>query len=248
MSGKGSRLIDAGFTVPKYMITSRGKSLFEWSLLSLEAFFGQMFIFACLTSHDLDWIKNRISLLGIQNYIIIPRDNMSKGQAQTAYDVMHLIPNGEPIWIYNIDTFVSKGLIPLNFESVDGYVPVFRSSNPAMSFVRKNLENQVVEIKEKVPISDLATVGLYGFKNKELYIKSYYNTYLSIGQVECLEKEEYIAPIYNSLLLDNRIIWAPLLDNENVHPLGTPLEVLIFDDQTKPPIGSVINTTSGDDN
>ena len=236
MSGKGSRFSEAGFTVPKFMITSRGKSLFEWSLLSLKEFFNQQFVFACLSNHDLEWIKNKILLLGIEKYQIVTRFEISRGQAHTAYDVINLIPSNEPIWIYNIDTYVSNGLITNKFESVDGCIPVFKSHNSAMSFVRVNLQNEVIEIKEKVPISDLATVGLYGFKNKELYIESYTSTYHTGN----FEKEEYVAPIYNFLLLNNRKILAPLLINENVYPLGTPQEVLNFDEQTKPPTGAVL--------
>lgn len=236
MSGKGSRFSEAGYTVPKFMITSRGKSLFEWSLLSLKEFFDQQFVFACLSNHDLVWIKNKILLLGIEKYQIITRLEISRGQAHTAYDVLNLIHSNEPIWIYNIDTYVSDGLTPQEFESVDGCVPIFQSYNSAMSFVRVNFQNQITEIKEKVPISDLATVGLYGFKNKDLFIESYRSTYHN-GSVE---KEEYVAPIYNFLLLNNRKISAPLLINENVYPLGTPQEVFNFDEQTKPPTGAVL--------
>ena len=35
MGGLGSRFREAGYTVPKYMIEAKGKTLFEWSLISL---------------------------------------------------------------------------------------------------------------------------------------------------------------------------------------------------------------------
>ena len=38
MGGLGSRFRKAGYTVPKYMIEAKGKTLFEWSLISLEGY------------------------------------------------------------------------------------------------------------------------------------------------------------------------------------------------------------------
>ncbi len=38
MAGLGSRFRKAGYTVPKYMIEARGKTLFEWSMESLAGF------------------------------------------------------------------------------------------------------------------------------------------------------------------------------------------------------------------
>ena len=38
MAGLGSRFRKVGYTVPKYMIEAHGKTLFEWSMESLEGF------------------------------------------------------------------------------------------------------------------------------------------------------------------------------------------------------------------
>ena len=38
MGGLGSRFRKAGYTMPKYMICAKGKTLFEWSLESLDGF------------------------------------------------------------------------------------------------------------------------------------------------------------------------------------------------------------------
>ena len=38
MGGLGARFQKAGYTVPKYMIEAKGKTLFEWSMISLEGF------------------------------------------------------------------------------------------------------------------------------------------------------------------------------------------------------------------
>lgn len=38
MGGLGSRFRKIGYTIPKYMIEARGKTLFEWSMISLEGY------------------------------------------------------------------------------------------------------------------------------------------------------------------------------------------------------------------
>ena len=38
MGGLGSRFRKAGYKVPKYMIEAKGKTLFDWSMISLEGY------------------------------------------------------------------------------------------------------------------------------------------------------------------------------------------------------------------
>lgn len=45
MGGLGSRFQKAGYTVPKYQIEVKGKTLFEWSMISMDAFKKETFIF-----------------------------------------------------------------------------------------------------------------------------------------------------------------------------------------------------------
>ena len=41
MSGEGRRFKDIGFDIPKHEIEVKGKTLFEWAILSLTNFFDQ---------------------------------------------------------------------------------------------------------------------------------------------------------------------------------------------------------------
>ena len=56
MGGLGSRFRKAGYTVPKYMIEAKGKTLFEWSLLSLEGYKDRAnkYIFIAMKDDDND--------------------------------------------------------------------------------------------------------------------------------------------------------------------------------------------------
>jgi len=228
MAGAGSRFRNHGCEVPKYMIKARGYTLFEWSIGSLVNFFDDHFIFACLYEHDQNWIRQRALDFGVKEVSIASRSSISLGQAETAYDVIHLAEYGQPLWIFNIDTHIVQGVSPLDLSGYQGCVYVFESKNPSMSFVKYNENGQVVDLAEKVAISNWATVGLYGFESGALYQQLYTEAYLA-GELEEFEGERYIAPIYKKLLKSGSLVCAPKLDLAAVNILGTPNDVLKFD-------------------
>jgi len=240
MAGAGSRFRNHGCDVPKYMIKARGYTLFEWSISSLVNFFDDHFIFACLSEHDQNWIRQRAVDFGVKKVSIASRPSISLGQAETAYDVIHLAENGRPVWIFNIDTYIANGLSPLDLSGYQGCVYVFESRNPSMSFVKYNETGEVVDIAEKVPISNWATVGLYGFESAALYQQLYTEAYLD-GELDEFGGERYVAPIYKMLLKSGNLVCAPKLDLAAVNVLGTPLEVLRFDPFVELANASVIN-------
>jgi NDP-sugar pyrophosphorylase family protein len=166
MAGLGSRFREAGYTVPKYRITARGRTLLDWSLLSMQAFFGERFVFVCLEAEDSNWILSAAKALGIADVVIAARPALSLGQAETAFDALGHANPDEPLWIYNIDTYVTPmKMHPSDLNGADGCLHVFHSTESNMSFVRYGEDGAVTGIAEKRPISTWATVGLYGFRS-----------------------------------------------------------------------------------
>jgi NDP-sugar pyrophosphorylase family protein len=206
---------------------------------SLRDFSDHQIVFACLDEHDLDLILRNTKAMGFQQITIAPRPRLSLGQAQTAYDVMSKVNPHEAIWIYNIDTFIKRGISPKDIDGYQGCVHVFHSTSPSMSFVRFSDDGQVVELAEKKVISDWATVGIYGFESSLLYQQLYESSYHD-RQVQEVSGERYIAPMYQFLLNSGGKVCAPKLDHSAVSILGTPQEVVDFDSTVKPPFGSVV--------
>ncbi|MBR7518210.1 hypothetical protein KC217_21310, partial [Mycobacterium tuberculosis] len=56
MGGLGSRFRKQGFKVPKYMIEVRGRTLFEWSLMSLDGYKEDVnqYVFVVMKDEDTD--------------------------------------------------------------------------------------------------------------------------------------------------------------------------------------------------
>ena len=238
MAGMGSRFTREGYSVPKYKIGVKKRTLFEWSILSLKEFFEQEFVFATLKGEDEEWLTNQAVKAGISSCRVISRLELSTGQAETAYDAAINLTQSEPLWIYNIDTYVAQGMKPADMNGFEGCIHVYESSNPSMSFVHYDEFGNVDQLAEKCVISNWATVGMYGFKSIGTFCRIYEQAYQR-GQIEAVGGEKYVAPMYRLMLEQGSRLCAPKLESNYVHILGTPAQVLSFDNQAKPPIGNI---------
>jgi choline kinase len=230
MAGAGSRFVNQGFDLPKYLINVKGRTLFEWSMLSLIDFFDQEFFFAVRDKKYIPDLESLAGSMGISKMKFIVRNNLSRGQAETAYDVIKTLTKDELVWIYNIDTYVKSGLDPESIKANDGCIFVFKSNANNMSYVKYDEDGLVNDLAEKIVISEWATVGLYGFRTAELYISAYQKTYLEPNS-KIDDSEQYIVPMYKCLLNEEYKITAPKLKNSDVYILGTPEDVLTFKKQ-----------------
>ena len=229
MAGLSSRFKDVGYTVPKYMIKAKGKTLFEWSLLSLKNYKERtnQYIFLALKEENIqveNFIKDQCSKLGIENYKIIIINEPTDGQATTAMLARNYWIENNSLLIYNIDTYVELDALKIEDIKGDGYIPCFKAEGTHWSFVRLNDKNEVCEIKEKEKISDNCTIGAYYFKTCKLFENLYNEFYLKNND----NIEKYVAPLYNHLLNKGGQIYISNIEANKVHVLGTPKELETF--------------------
>jgi len=226
MAGQGSRFTSKGFTNPKFKICTKGKTLYEWSMLSLSYFYNFTFIFIFFKGHQAkNFIEHKNQILGIKNYLIIEIDSFTDGQATTVLKAQEIISNKEPILIYNIDTYVNQSYLnPIDIEG-NGWIPCFQAKGVQWSFLKFDGNYKVTDIVEKKRISDYGTIGLYYFKSFELYKICYYEYYFP-----CVHKdtEKFIAPIYLKMIEQGLDIYTKILPSREVHVLGTPSDLKDF--------------------
>lgn len=229
MGGLGTRFTEKGYILPKYMIEVKGKTLFDWSMISLESIknYARQYIFIALDDKTINiknFIKQHCEILNITKYKIIIIDKLTAGQAQTVLHAKKYCKKKNPLLIYNIDTFVEPGEIKITDFKGDGFIPCFKASGHHWSFVRLDDNGEVIEIKEKERISDYCTIGAYYFKTFELYEELYNEFYGNPQNI----KEQYVAPLYDYLLKKGGKIYISDINPEKVHVLGTPEELDIF--------------------
>ena len=237
MAGIGSRFKKAGYTVPKYEINVRGRSLFAWSMESLAAFYepGNDYYFIVRKEDDSadfiekEWEKINGSSEGVH---VIAIDHTTDGQATTAMLAAPFWKKDEPLLIYNIDTYVEAGQMRPEDVEGDGFIPCFQAPGDHWSFVETDERGDAVKVAEKQRISDNCTVGAYYFASCALYEKIY-NSYYSDG-ANMQKGEKYVAPLYNHMISKGLRVRICLIDRTKVHVLGTPEELDLFSKEEGP--------------
>ena len=231
MGGLGSRFRKSGYTLPKYMIQAKGRTLFEWSLISLEGYKDKVdqYIFIAVKDSAADvenFISESCNKLDIKNYKIIMLDYLTDGQATTAMLAEKYWNPDNALLIYNIDTYVEPGLMNYKELKGDGFIPCFFGVGDHWSFVKIDDNGKAVEVKEKQRISNHCTLGAYYFRACSLYSDLYHEFYNNNQNL--VNGEKYIAPLYNQLLKRGGEIYISDIEPRYVHVLGTPEELEIF--------------------
>ena len=131
MAGLGSRFRKVGYNIPKFMIEVKGKTLFEWSLLSLADYNqqkGVKYIFVVRKEDNArEFIIDKTVGLGIDDMEIVEIAELTDGQATSAMLAKPYWKEDEEMVIYNIDTYIEPGAMKYSDISGDGFIPCFKA-------------------------------------------------------------------------------------------------------------------------
>lgn len=231
MAGLGSRFKKAGYTVPKYEIAVRGRTLFAWSMESLEGYFANDNDYYFIVRKEDgagDFIRKEWERItgSAERIRTIEPDAPTDGQATTAMLAAPYWNKDDSLLIYNIDTYVEAGALKLADIEGDGFIPCFCAEGDHWSFVATDDRGDAIEVREKERISDNCTLGAYYFKTCRLYEQLYTSYYRDGANME--KGEKYVAPLYNHMIAQGMKVRICLVDPERVHVLGTPEELEAF--------------------
>lgn len=229
MAGKGQRFVDAGFETPKMLIEVNGKTLLEWSLDSLPMDLCTRLIFILLKEHadnfELDKIIHQKYSKFNPQFVYL--NKVTRGQAETVLISKHLWNLDEELLIYNIDTAFHSPSLPqtLRNHKSDGVLGAFmdESDSNKYSYAKLAADGAVIEVVEKVKISDFALTGLYHFTHPVDFISI---ATKNIQEDNTVKGEFYVAPIYNQLIQTGKNFTIDVC--ENIDVLGTPEELKVF--------------------
>ena len=225
MAGAGSRFEKAGYTFPKPLIDVAGQPMIQTVIENLNL--QGKYIFLVRKEHYEKYdLKNLLNLI-TPNCEIIQIEGLTEGAACTVLKAQELIDNNEPLIIANADQYIKwnsfETISMFNEPDVDGGILTFKSIHPKHSFAKVDGDSFVLEVAEKKPISNDATVGIY-------YWKKGFDFILYAEQM--IEKnirtnnEFYVCPVYNEAIADGRRIKASLVDE--MWGMGTPEELNNF--------------------
>lgn len=230
-AGIGSRFTAIGVSTPKPVIDVLGLPMIAWvignfKLTSLDVVIivtrPEMKVQDTL-AHFLRNVECRVE------YIYV--DNLTEGPAITVSLAESALDLDDALIVANSDQYVSADLAV--FENAVrnsvgiGQILTMNATSTKWSYIRKNEMGYVSEVKEKVEISNEATVGIYGWSKAKYFFDSLNSMMLSNDRTN---GEFYVGPSYNYLIEKSAGISAINIgDLENhVHGLGTPEDLDTF--------------------
>jgi dTDP-glucose pyrophosphorylase len=96
------------------------------------------------------------------------------------------------------------------------------------SYVATNEEGYVTKVAEKDPISTLATVGVYAFKDTSTFVDASLSMLL---RNERTNNEFYVAPVYNEYVARGMRVGIYTITADSMHGLGTPEDLQCYVDR-----------------
>lgn len=226
MAGRGERFAQRGYRDPKPLIPVHGREMIQRVIANLRPdSVPHRFIFVCLLEH-LDRFPLAAALVrwaGPCEIVAVP--GITSGAAATVLAAREFIENDSPLMIANCDQLVrvsmDRYLGCVDDRGLDGLIMTMTASDPKWSFVRRGPSGDVVEVAEKVPISNEATVGIYNFRRGCDFCRAADSM---IRKGVTTRNEFYVAPVYNELIAEGMRIGAYALraPTEAMYGIGTP--------------------------
>lgn len=219
MAGSGQRFKDAGYKEIKPLINVLGKPMIEAVIENLG--FDNEFIFILNKEYDFEFLVTNLIKKYCPRAIIRYTEKLTEGPACTALLAEKDITDSDLI-IINCDQIIRDFDIDklkefAEINGADGVLGAFISSSKKNSYVKLDPNGEVIEVREKIVISNIATNGLHYWKNGRDFVES---AKQMIAANERYNNEFYIAPTYNHLIQKGKKI-LPFFYNLHM-PIGIP--------------------------
>ena len=227
LGGKGERFRKQGYDKPKPLIKVLDKEILFYVIDNLVIDNDdKIFIIYNKDLDDYDFsniIKNKYI-----NINLIRLDNDTKGASETVFiGLNEIIKNytyNKKSILIDGDTFYTSDIIN-KFRIIDKNAVFFTKNydtNPVFSYIKMDIENNIIDIKEKNKISDNANTGAYAFD--DINILYNYAKYVVENDIR-FNNECYTSCIISEMIHKNEPFLGIELDEKNVHVLGTPEQV-----------------------
>jgi len=217
MAGLGKRFTDNGYDLPKPLIDVCGKPMVQQVIDNLYTP-GATFTFILNREQPFDQ-SVITSMLPDANMLYV--EELTDGPARTALIASDLITE-ENLIIINCDQIIRDFSIEsllefVEYNGADGVLGAFISSSKKNSYMKLDPNGEVIDVKEKIVISNVATNGLHFWANGRDFVKSA-NEMIDAGVR--YNNEFYIAPTYNYMVKDGKKV-LPFFYNLHM-PIGIP--------------------------
>lgn len=227
MAGLGSRFTEAGYVKPKPFIDVAGKPMIV-RVLENMALKDARYILIARAEH---MQRERALIKEIEsdyNALFLPLDHLTEGTVCTVLHARNLINTEEPLMIANsdqiVDIQISDFVADCNERQLDGSILTFinEKMDNHWSYAIVDDKGLVTEVKEKVAISDIATVGIYLYSKGSDFVDAAIDMIVANDRVN---NEFYSCPTYNYAVNNGLEIGIYDIPYETMHGLGVPKDL-----------------------
>ena len=228
LAGFGSRFQSAGYTQTKPLIHAGHKTIIEWSLETIK----------CNPADIVFVIRKDQSIInGLGPFLrkicpearIVELDSPTNGSLETVLRGLAQIDIelDQPLYIHTSDLVIPQP-VTLNDGFIDGSEAItftFKANNPSYSYCENSLSDssRVTKVIEKQVVSQIANVGIYGFRSASRFL--HYAQRVISGK-EISEGEFYVSSVFAKYIHDDFVVTH--LPVDEVHVVGTPRELEFF--------------------
>ena len=235
LGGRGERFSKNGHIKPKPLIQIFEKTMIEYVIDNLECEQDDkiFIIYNSKLDNDgfSDFIKSKYSTIHL-----IEITQNTKGAAETLFHGIGTIitrqyTSNNKCLILDCDTFYTQNIVDI-FKKVFTNAVFYTNNydtNPIYSYIKLGDENKIIDIKEKIKISDNANTGAYAFNDIEelwRYCKHVVDSNITFNN------EPYTSCVISEMIQSGIVFKGIELDDKCVFSLGTPQAVEAYVNQT----------------
>jgi dTDP-glucose pyrophosphorylase len=215
-AGLGSRFVEAGYSIPKPLIKARGVPM----ITRVAGMFPNCDIITVCQREFEEAIG--VATLGDT----IPITKLTEGAALTVLCAESMVRDNAPVLVVNSDNLIDNGEATKFIDYAlathcDGAIMTFPVDGGPWSYANVR-ENRVVQVAEKVQISNLATAGLYYFRSWRILRTAVCRM---VAANDRYNGEFYLAPVYNYMVGAGMLVMNYEIKAEDFVSLGTPADL-----------------------
>lgn len=230
-AGEGRRFKEVGFLFPKFLIPILGKPMIELVLDSV-GLNDVHYIFLCRTEHiqkyELPKLFRELTRKLDCSFEIIPVDKLTEGAACSVLLAKHRINNNQKLAIINSDQvwkYSAKDfLMFLQSKRASGGILTYPMTGTKWSYVKTDSNDMVLEVAEKVEISNRGTIGAYFFEHGASFVEA---AERMINKNKRVNGEFYVCPVFTELIEAGQRIYC--YDVDEFDGLGIPEDLRAFE-------------------
>lgn len=230
MGGLGSRFQSVGIHTPKPLIDVDGKPMILKAVSSFDraaASWDIQYLFVVRQEHHMQFnLVQKLSEV-VPNSKFSLLDHDTKGAVESCLVARLNIDPLVPLVVMDCDLYFQsiayeQALLTLQKDGFGGLLLYFTSHAPRYSYAAIDEHGCVTKTAEKVPISDHALIGAYGFGSGAIFLRAA-DQLMSAPLEEHKTKEYYLSLLYNIVLGSGLKVRAVPVDV--YESFGTPDEL-----------------------